>query len=71
MNLHKIVTNCLVSPQASSFSLIAKAISSGYIEAENQYYNNMTAKKVNTFAMETIEPVKLLRLINEPELVYS
>jgi hypothetical protein len=31
----------------------------------------MTAKKVNTFAMETIEPVKLLRLINEPELVYS
>ncbi len=32
---------------------------------------DFTDKKGNTFAMETIEPVKLLRLINEPELVYS
>jgi len=32
---------------------------------------DFTDKKGNTFAMETIEPVKLLRLINEPEFVYS
>ena len=32
---------------------------------------DFTDRKGNTFAMETIEPVKLLRLINEPELVYS
>jgi len=32
---------------------------------------DFTDKKGNTFAMETIEPIKLLRLINEPELVYS
>jgi hypothetical protein len=32
---------------------------------------DFTDKKGNTFAMETIEHVKLLRLINEPELVYS
>ncbi|MEI6331002.1 MAG: DUF4926 domain-containing protein [Pseudanabaena sp. ELA645] len=32
---------------------------------------DFTDKKGNTFAMETIEPVKLLRLINEPELVCS
>ncbi len=32
---------------------------------------DFTDKQGNTFAMETIEPVKLLRLINEPELVLS
>ncbi len=32
---------------------------------------DFTDKKGDTFAMETIEPVKLLRLINEPELVCS
>ena len=32
---------------------------------------DFTDKKGNTFATETIEPIKLLRLINEPELVYS
>jgi hypothetical protein len=32
---------------------------------------DFTDKQGNTFAMETIEPAKLLRLINEPELVFS
>jgi hypothetical protein len=32
---------------------------------------DFTDKQGTTFAMETIEPVKLLRLINEPELVFS
>jgi hypothetical protein len=30
---------------------------------------DFTDQEGNTFAMETIETVKLLRLINEPELV--
>ena len=32
---------------------------------------DFTDKQGTTFAMETIELVKLLRLINEPELVFS
>ena len=32
---------------------------------------DFTDQQGNTFAMETIESVKLLRLITEPELVYT
>lgn len=32
---------------------------------------DFTDREGNTFAMETVELVKLLRLINEPELVFS
>jgi hypothetical protein len=32
---------------------------------------DFTDRQGKTFAMETIEPIKLLRLINEPELVLS
>jgi hypothetical protein len=32
---------------------------------------DFTDQQGNTFAMETIESVKLLRLITEPELVYA
>jgi len=32
---------------------------------------DFTDSRGNTFAMETIEPIKLLRLINEPELVHT
>lgn len=38
---------------------------------DKAYLIDFTDSKGNTFAMETVESINLLRLINEPELVLS
>jgi hypothetical protein len=38
---------------------------------DKAYLIDFTDSKGNTFAMETIESINLLRLINEPELVLT